>query len=72
MSTTQDEFRRAMGCFATGVTVNRGDIIRISTGNGAGYGDPRERDPAAIASDLKNGYLTPGRAHEIYGTTGNA
>ena len=52
---------------ATGVIVNRGDVIRISTGNGAGYGDPRQRDRAAIESDLKNGYLTPERARRVYG-----
>src|SRR5262249_17956619 len=26
----------------TALTVNAGDVIRIHTGNGAGYGDPRE------------------------------
>ena len=52
---------------ATGVIVNGGDIIRIWTGNGAGYGDPKQRDRAAIASDLKNGYLTPDRARRVYG-----
>jgi N-methylhydantoinase B len=52
---------------ATGVVVNTGDIIRIRTGAGGGYGDPRERDYAAILSDIKNGYLTPQRAREVYG-----
>ena len=51
---------------ATGVTVNRGDIIRIRTGCGAGFGDPRERDQAAILDDIKNGYLTADRARKIY------
>ena len=26
----------------TALTVNEGDVIRIHTGNGAGYGDPRD------------------------------
>ena len=52
---------------ATGVTVNQGDIIRIRTGNGGGYGDPCKRDPAAILSDIKNGYLSVQRAREVYG-----
>jgi N-methylhydantoinase B len=51
----------------TGLTVNEGDVIRISTGNGAGYGDPADRDPAAIESDIKNGLLTRERAREVYG-----
>jgi N-methylhydantoinase B len=51
----------------TGLTVNAGDVIRIRTGNGGGYGDPAERDPAAIEADLRHGLLTPERAREAYG-----
>ncbi|MGV0877525.1 hydantoinase B/oxoprolinase family protein [Martelella sp. FLE1502] len=53
--------------FTTNLTVNEGDIIRVVTGNGGGYGDPRERSRADIERDLKNEYLTPERAREIYG-----
>lgn len=53
--------------FVSGLTVNRDDVIRIFTGTGGGVGDPRRRDPAAVAADLRNGYITPGRAREIYG-----
>lgn len=53
--------------FATNVRLDKGDIVRIRTGNGAGYGPPSERDRAAIAEDLLNGYITPERAAEIYG-----
>ena len=52
--------------FATGVALNKDDVIRVVTGNGGGYGDPRDRDPAAIADDIKNGYITPERAKEVY------
>lgn len=51
----------------TGLTVDAGDVIRIRTGNGGGYGDPSERDPAAIEADLRHGLLTPERAREVYG-----
>jgi N-methylhydantoinase B len=64
--------KRERYAIATGVIVNRGDIIRISTGNGAGYGDPKARDRAAIESDLKNGYLTPDRARRAYGYAAKA
>jgi N-methylhydantoinase B len=37
------------------------------TSCGAGFGDPRKRDPEAIKADIKAGYLTPERAAEIYG-----
>ena len=71
-TTNSVEVIRASGeceryAIATGVIVNNGDIIRIRTGTGGGYGDPRKRDKAAILSDIKNGYLTPERAREIYG-----
>ena len=51
----------------TGLTVNDGDVIRVRTGNGGGYGDPRRRDPAAVAADVKNGFITSERAQEVYG-----
>ena len=51
----------------TGLTVNEGDVIRIRTGNGGGFGDPRDRDRAAVEADLRNGLLTTDRAREIYG-----
>jgi N-methylhydantoinase B len=54
----------------TGLTVNEGDVIRIRTGNGAGYGDPAERDRAAVAADIKNGLLSRERARSVYGHEG--
>ncbi len=53
--------------FATGITLNTGDIVRVTTGNGAGYGPPSERDRAAIAADIADGYISRERAREIYG-----
>ena len=47
--------------------VNEDDVVRIHTGNGAGYGAPRNRDKDAVRSDIKNGYVTPERAREMYG-----
>lgn len=69
------ELRRTDGrveryAFATNVVVNTNDVIRIVTANGGGYGDPKRRSPEAIAADLKNGYLTPERAREVYGHEG--
>ena len=42
-------------------------MIRIVTGNGAGYGDPKRRDRRAIEADLRDGYLSAERAKAIYG-----
>ncbi len=52
---------------ATNVRLDTGDVVRVRTGTGGGYGDPAKRDRAAIADDIKNGYVSAERAAEIYG-----
>ena len=59
--------RKERYAFATNVVVNTNDVIRIVTANGGGYGDPAARTTELIASDIRNGYLTPERASEVYG-----
>ena len=44
-----------------------GEIVRIMTGGGGGYGPPSERDPKAIARDLAEGYVSPEAARRDYG-----
>jgi N-methylhydantoinase B len=48
------------------LTLNTDDIIRIKTGNGAGWGRPEERDIELVKDDLKNGYITEEVADKIY------
>lgn len=38
--------------------LQREDILTVAVGGGAGYGDPSERDPAAIARDVAEGYVS--------------
>ncbi len=52
---------------ATAKTVNRGDVIRIHTGNGAGNGDPRDRDRELVQADIRDWLISAERAREIYG-----
>lgn len=52
--------------FVSGLTVNTGDVIRVITGNGGGFGDPTQRDPDRVAADVKNGLLTADHANHIY------
>ncbi len=52
---------------ASGVTARSGDIVRIVTGNGGGFGDPTERDPAAVRSDVRDGLVSAATATEVYG-----
>jgi len=49
------------------VPMKRGDVINHITSNGGGYGDPLERDPAMVLSDLTAGKITETTAAEIYG-----
>ena len=44
-----------------------GETIRIETGGGGGFGDPSDRDPAALAADLRDGKLTRDKAAADYG-----
>mgnify|MGYP001165443632 FL=1 len=46
--------------------LEQNDIIRIDTGSSGGAGAPASRDPSLIASDLRNGYITPSTALQIY------
>lgn len=40
-----------------------GDVLVLETPGGGGYGLPRQRDPAALARDISEGYVTAGGAH---------
>ena len=51
----------------TGVELRRGDRVRIDSPGGGGYGDPAQRPAAAVARDLRLGYVTPTHAREHYG-----
>lgn len=48
--------------------LEKGEVARLVTATGGGYGDPRERDPEKISEDLRNGYITPEQAEQDYGT----
>jgi len=41
-----------------GIPVRPGDVFMIESSGGGGYGDPKLREPAARAADLKNGFVT--------------
>ena len=43
-----------------------GERFLLQSAGGGGYGDPRERDPAAIASDIAEGYVSPAGAQKDY------
>jgi N-methylhydantoinase B len=49
-----------------------GDGYRMRSGGGGGYGDPRERPAAAVAEDVRQGYVSVKAAKEFYGVVVDA
>ncbi|MBI3764501.1 MAG: hydantoinase B/oxoprolinase family protein [Chloroflexi bacterium] len=47
--------------------LKRGDVARLITATGGGYGDPHQRPVAVIQEDVKNGYITLQQAERDYG-----
>ncbi|MDP6686514.1 MAG: hydantoinase B/oxoprolinase family protein [Acidobacteriota bacterium] len=45
----------------------RGDVVRLVTGTGGGYGDPRHRTRERVVADVRSGYITIKQAHTDYG-----
>tara|TARA_R110002096_G_scaffold320929_11_gene515011 strand:- start:6005 stop:7681 length:1677 start_codon:yes stop_codon:yes gene_type:complete len=50
----------------TTIAVHKGEVIRLMTGTGGGYGDPMKRPKEKILSDIKNGYITKEQARKFY------
>ncbi len=50
-----------------GAPLRAGDVIRLSTQGGGGFGDPLERDPARVRQDVADGKVSPEKARRSYG-----
>jgi N-methylhydantoinase B len=51
----------------SGFPLEHGDVLLMESSGGGGFGDPLERDPARVAADVSEGYVTPAAAHATYG-----
>jgi N-methylhydantoinase B len=47
--------------------LRRGDLVRLVTGTGGGYGDPRDREPELVRRDLADGMISEDDARGVYG-----
>jgi N-methylhydantoinase B len=47
--------------------LSRGDVARLVTGVGGGYGDRFRRDPELVRQDVKAEVLTAAEARRLYG-----
>jgi len=50
----------------TRIPVLKGDVLRLSTGGGGGFGDPSARAAEAVRRDLANGYISETHARQHY------
>jgi N-methylhydantoinase B len=51
-------------------TVPADGLIIVDVPGSGGYGPPAKRNPAALADDLKNGYVSEEAARRDYGVKG--
>lgn len=65
-----DGSRASLRSKVSGVRLAKGDVVRIETSGGGGYGDPARRDRKALANDVSEGLVSEAAAHKIYGWTG--
>lgn len=54
------------------MALKRGDRVRLVTGGGGGFGEPRSRAVEEVAADVKGGYVSPEVARETYGVVVSA
>ena len=47
--------------------LRRGDIARLITATGGGYGNPRRRAPERVREDARNGFISAKTAEQVYG-----
>ena len=68
------EFVHATEAFGTvspskfaGKVIPRGTVVENTTTGGGGYGDPLDREPERVATDVVEGYVTAAAAESQYG-----
>jgi N-methylhydantoinase B len=63
---SQDGTSKVIGKIAR-AKLKRGEVARMATGTGGGYGDPLARPIDDITRDVRDGYITPEMAEKDYG-----
>lgn len=49
------------------MSIKKGDVLRMVTATGGGWGDPKERSREAVIDDVENGYVSEEAARTIFG-----
>jgi len=58
---------RELSPLSDGNIIRRGDIIRVETGGGGGWGHPFDREPARVLADVRGGFVSRVSAERDYG-----
>ena len=61
-----------LGSIFSDVPIGEGDVFSRPTAGGGGFGDPLERDPNLVIEDIKDDYVSIGRAAKDYGVVVHA
>ncbi len=61
------EDERLIPTMGEDLELRRGDVLRVVTSGGGGWGDPRERPAHAVAADVLDGFVTVEGARSDYG-----
>jgi N-methylhydantoinase B len=62
----QPDERRIEG-FSEGIVLKHGDLIRVITAGGGGYGDPLDREVELVVDDVIDGFVSLASASKDYG-----
>ena len=58
---------RLLAPLSDGNVLRRGDVLRIETGGGGGYGHPFDRPPDKVLEDVLGGFVSAEAAQRLYG-----
>jgi N-methylhydantoinase B len=58
---------RVLAPLSDGTILTRGDVLRLETGGGGGWGHPFDRPAEQVVEDVRGGFVSPASAAEHYG-----
>ena len=61
------EDKRALPSKSTNMLLQKGDIIRLETSGGGGFGNPATRPREQVARDIRLGYVSAAAATDAFG-----
>jgi 5-oxoprolinase (ATP-hydrolysing)/N-methylhydantoinase B len=67
--TVVEAFDKRSSSKFSNIPLKSGDRVRLEVSGGGGYGDPKQRDPALIKEDIREGFITAAAARGVYGFT---